>query len=108
MFPFSLKGISVVFLILPQYKLGRGGSVEANPTTAVYCSLSKHLSSPKVLVNIQEAVAPSQHDWKIVDRDVEQKNNKKTAIDNLGKIYCLQHVSFCRPQQSSLVSIKEY
>ena len=58
MFPFSLKGISVVFLILPQYKLGRGGSVEesrtperevqgSNPTTAIYCSLSKTPKLPK-------------------------------------------------------------
>ena len=50
--------ISVVFLILPQYKLGRGGSVEesriperevqgSNPTTAVYCSLSKTPKLPK-------------------------------------------------------------
>ena len=50
--------ISVVFLILPQYKLGRGGSVEEsrtpeqevqgwNPTTAVYCSLSKTPKLPK-------------------------------------------------------------
>ena len=28
------------------------------------------------MVNTKEVVAPSQHDWKIVDRDVKQKKKK--------------------------------
>ena len=47
-------------------------------------SLSKTLYSPKVLVNTQEAVAPSRHDWKIVDWDVKpqpkQTNNLASVV----------------------------
>ena len=38
----------------------------------------------------------------------QTKTKQQLAIDNLCNIYCLQHASFCRPQQSSLVSFKLY
>ena len=39
-------------------------------------SLSKTLYSPKELVITQEAVAPSRHDWKIVDWDVKPQHKQ--------------------------------
>ena len=43
-------------------------------------SLSKTLYSPKVLVITQEAVAPSRHDWKIVDWDVKPQHKQTNNI----------------------------
>ena len=48
-----------------------------SPTTAVKCPWARHFNLPKVLVYTQEAVALSQNDWKIVDRDVKQKTKPK-------------------------------
>ena len=42
------------------------------PTTALKYLWARHFKLSKVLINTQEAVAPSQHDWKIVYRDNKQ------------------------------------
>ena len=39
-------------------------------------SLSKTLYSRKYWLNTQEAMAPSRHDWKIVDWDVKPQHNQ--------------------------------
>ena len=45
-------------------------------------SLSKTHLPPKSTGNTQEAVAPSQHDWKIVYRDVKNQINQPTVWPN--------------------------
>ena len=52
----------------------RGRGFETYRCRAV--SLSKTLYSPKVLVNYPETVAPSRHDWKIVDWDVKPQHKQ--------------------------------
>ena len=37
---------------------------------AVLCPWARHIYPPKSTGNTQETMAPSQHDWKIVYRDV--------------------------------------
>ena len=55
-----------------------GGS---KPTTAVLCPWARHFTSRKYWLITQEAVAPSRHDWKIVDWDVklQHKQNKTSG-----------------------------
>ena len=43
-------------------------------------SLSKTLYSPKYWLITQEAMAPSRHDWKIVDWDVKPQHNQNFSI----------------------------
>ena len=60
----------------------RGGSVVecrtperevlgSKPTAAVLCPWARHLTPRKYWLITQEVVAPSRHDWKIVDWDVK-------------------------------------
>ena len=42
-------------------------------------SLSKTLYSRKYWLITQEAMAPSRHDWKIVDWDVKPQHNQPTS-----------------------------
>ena len=60
-----------------------GGS---KPTAAVLCSWARHFTPRKYWLITQEAVAPSRHDWKIVDWDVkpQHKQNKRLGV-SLGK-----------------------
>ena len=55
-----------------------GGSI---PTAAVLCPWARHFTSRKYWLITQEAVAPSRHDWKIVDWDVKpQHKQHKWAV----------------------------
>ena len=56
-----------------------GGSI---PTAAVLCPWARHFTPRKYCLITQEAVAPSRHDWKIVDRDVKPQH-KQTNKDEL-------------------------
>ena len=72
------------------YRLGeRGGSVVecrtperevrgSKPTAAVLCPWARHFTPRKYWLITQEAVAPSRHDWKIVDWDVKPQHNQPT------------------------------
>ena len=72
------------------YRLGdRGGSVVecrtperevrgSRPTSAVLCPWARHFTPRKYWLIIQEAMAPSRHDWKIVDWDVKPQHNQPT------------------------------
>ena len=76
------------FLVL-DIKLGeRGGSVVecrtperevggSKPTAAVLCPWARHFTPRKYWLITQEAVAPSRHDWKIVDWDVKPQHKQK-------------------------------
>ena len=64
----------------------RGGSVVecrtserevrgSRPTSAVLCPWARHFTPRKYWLITQEAMAPSRHDWKIVDWDVKPQHN---------------------------------
>ena len=55
---------------------GRG----SKPTAAVLCPWARHFAPRKYWLITQEAVAPSRHDWKIVDWDVKPQH-KQTKMD---------------------------
>ena len=57
---------SVVECRTPEREVG--GS---KPTAAVLCPWARHFTPQKYWLITQEAVAPSRHDWKIVDWDVK-------------------------------------
>ena len=51
-----------------------GGS---RPTAAVLCPWASHFTPRKYWLITYEAVAPSRHDWKIVDWDVKPQHKQK-------------------------------
>ena len=72
----------------------RGGSVVecrtlerevrgSKPTAAVLCPRARHFTPRKYWLITQEAMAPSRHDWKIVDCDVKPQHNQPLMIDDL-------------------------
>ena len=67
------RGGSVVECRTPEREVG--GS---KPNAAVLCPWARHFTPRKYSLITQEAVAPSRHDWKIVDWDVkpQHKQNK--------------------------------
>ena len=54
----------------------RGGSVVECPTAAVLCPWARHFTPRKYWLITQEAVAPSRHDWEIVDWDVKPQHKQ--------------------------------
>ena len=67
-------GGSVVECRTPEREVG--GS---KPTAALLCPWARHFTPQKYRLITQEAVAPSRHDWKIVDWDVKPQH-KQTNI----------------------------
>ena len=66
------RGGSVVECRTPQREVG--GSI---PTAAVLCPWARHFTPRKYWLITQEAVAPSRHDWKIVDWDFKPQHKTK-------------------------------
>ena len=66
------RGGSVVECRTPEREVG--GSI---PTAAVLCPWARHFTPRKYWLITQEAVAPSRHDWKIVDWDVKPQHKQK-------------------------------
>ena len=62
---------SVVECRTPEREVG--GSI---PTAAVLCPGARHFTPRKYWLITQEAVAPSRHDWKIVDWDVKPQHKQ--------------------------------
>ena len=69
----------------------RGGSVVecrtperevwgSKPTAAVLCPWARHFTPRKYWLITQEAMAPSRHDWKIVDWDVKSQHNQNLLL----------------------------
>ena len=54
-----------------------GGS---KPTTAVLCPWARHFTPRQYWLITQEVVAPSRHDWKIVDWDVKPQHNQPLSL----------------------------
>ena len=50
----------------------------SKPTAAVLCHWARHFTPRKYWLITQEAMAPSRHDWKIVDWDVKPQHNQPT------------------------------
>ena len=71
-----------------------GGS---KPTTAVLCPWARHVTPRKYWLITQEAVAPSRHDWKIVDWDVKPQHKQTTE-------WCLEN----QPSSSNNVDTSSY
>ena len=90
---------SVVECRTPEREVG--GS---RPTAAVLCPWARHFTPRKYWLITQEAVAPSRHDWKIVDWDVkpQHKQTKQPFVMTL----CL-HPSVTTPVCNPL-SQKQY
>ena len=65
------RGGSVVECRTPEREVG--GS---KPTAAVLCPWARHFTPWKYWLITQEAVAPSRHDWKIVDWDVKPQHKQ--------------------------------
>ena len=65
------------------------GSVDpdqaAQPTATVLCPWAKHFTPRKYWLITQEAMAPSRHDWKIVDWDVKPQH-KQTGCSRSNQI----------------------
>ena len=68
------RGGSVVECRTPEREV-RG----SRPTAAVLCPWARHFTPRKYWLITQEAMAPSRHDWKIVDWDVKPQHNQPTA-----------------------------
>ena len=58
----------------------------SRPTAAVLCPWARHFTPRKYWLITQEAMAPSRHDWKIVDWDVKPQHNQTHNICFYGEI----------------------
>ena len=58
----------------------------SKPTATVLCPWARHFTPQKYWLITQEAMAPSRHDWKIVDWDVKPQHNQhnQPKIASLG------------------------
>ena len=72
---FRERGGSVVKCRTPEREV-RG----SRPTVAVLCPWARHFTPRKYWLITQEAMAPSRHDWKIVDWDVKPQHNQPTNM----------------------------
>ena len=81
------RGGSVVECRTPEREVG--GS---KPTAAVLCPWARHFTPRKYWLITQEAMAPSRHDWKIVDWDVKpqhkqtNKSNRPAQLQRLARV----------------------
>ena len=69
------RGGSVVECRTPEREVG--GS---KPTAAVLCPWARYFTPRKYWLITQEAVAPSRHDWKIVDWDVKPQHKQNSRL----------------------------
>ena len=80
LFVLGERGGSVVECRTPEQEVG--GS---KPTAAVLCPWARHFTPRKYWLITQKAVAPSRHDWKIVDLDIKLQH-KQTKLFVLLKL----------------------
>ena len=64
----------------------------SKPTAAVLCPWARHFTPRKYWLITQEAMAPSRHDWKIVDWDVKPQHNQPILKDLISDFYLMK---FC-------------
>ena len=75
-YPRGERGGSVVECRTPEREV-RG----SRPTAAVLCPWARHFTPRKYWLITQEAIAPSRHDWKIVDWDVKPQHNQPYILE---------------------------
>ena len=68
-------GWSESSLSAPEREVG-----SSRPTAAVLCPWARHFTPRKYWLITQEAVAPSRHDWKIVDWDVKPQHKQNKSL----------------------------
>ena len=84
------RGGSVVECRTPEREV-RG----SRPTSAVLCPWARHFTPRKYWLITQEAMAPSRHDWKIVDWDVKPQHNQPTkTLCSLSPTPLVLHIKF--------------
>ena len=81
MWPFTkqLFGVIALYIYISLYVsllVVRG----SKPTAAVLCPWARHFTPRKYWLITQEAMAPSRHDWKIVDWDVKPQHNQPKSL----------------------------
>ena len=81
------RGGSVVECRTPEREV-RG----SRSTAAVLCPWARHFTPRKYWLITQEAMAPSRHDWKIVDWDVKPQHNQPKPVYKCG--HNIQFVEF--------------
>ena len=99
------RGGSVVECRTPEREVG--GS---KPTSAVLCPWARHFTPRKYWLITQEAVAPSRHDWKIVDWDVKpqhKQTNKHIVIAgvNIGILWWISHHIQCLNSHNCIICL---
>ena len=65
----------------------------SRPTAAMLCPWARHFTPRKYWLIIQEAMAPSRHDWKIVDWDVKPQHNQPKSLYGYWKSQEEKHLS---------------
>ena len=84
----NIEGSAVVWWLMPRTPDPEvGGRAPLGSNRVV--PLSKAHLLPKSTGNTQEAVAPSQHDWKIVYRDVKNQSTNHLNLDQLANLHCV-------------------
>ena len=83
------------------------------PTAAVLCPWARHFTPRKYWLITQEAVAPSPHDWKIVDWDVKPQHNQPTYLRPrkyhmyvLTWLYTLSFLNIQTPKKFVVITLK--
>ena len=101
------RGGSVVECRTPELEV-RG----SRPTAAVLCPWARHFTPRKYWLITQEAMAPSRHDWKIVDWDVKPQHNQPTIFrcNTLYYNYIMQkksplHITFHYMKKGNILQV---
>ena len=81
------RGGSVVECRTPEREVRR-----SRPTAAVLCPWARHFTPRKYWLITQEALAPSRHDWKIVDWDVKPQHNQQHIQRSDNRLNSLQRL----------------
>ena len=79
----------------------------SRPTAAVLCPWARHFTPRKYWLITQEAMAPSRHDWKIVDWDVKPQHNQPTNPSSLSSIIIIIHHHYY-PSSSIIIIIHRH
>ena len=76
------RGGSVVECRTPEREFG--GLI---PTATMLCPWARHFTPRKYWLITQEAMAPSRHDWKIVDWDIKPHHKHKQSHMNRNNLF---------------------
>ena len=82
------RGDSVVECRTPEREVG--GS---KPAAAVLCPWARHFTPRKYWLITQEAVAPSRHDWKLVDWDVKPQHKQANFLEETYMLFKKNNIS---------------